>query len=316
MSSATEKGRPKGRRRWSIVLAVLAVAVVAAAWFASSRAPRPVARDVAIWTLRSIRVAHELAWLFATVGVVVLGWRVVQGRRAGLRRPRSARGLLACGSILLGLAGLELAASAYQARAHRIVAGPGIVPDSRGKSARPDDLYLVVLGESSAMGEPYAVWFSVGRIVEWQLRLIFPGRRIRVDVLAENGATLERAIRKLDALPRRPDAVIVYAGHNEISGRFPLGRAVPHYADEVTPLDRLAGRIWRVSPLDRMLQEGLDDQGKDAPPLGQRRLIDVPAFSAEEFSRLRRDFRSRLEALVDGCGRSGILPILIIPPRR
>ncbi len=306
--------RPRGRRR-PVFLAGLAVSIVAATWFGSSWVPRPVAREAAIWALRSIRIAHGLAWPVAAAGAVGLGARVVRGRRAGCPRPGSARGLLAFGSTLIGLAGLDLAALAYQARAHRVVDRPRIVPDAWAKSARPADLYLVVLGESSALGEPYAAWLSVGRIVEWQLRPVFPDRNVRVDVLAEPGATLERAVARFEVLPRKPDAVIVYSGHNEVSGRFPLGRATPHYLDEVTPLDRLSARVASVSPLDRMLLEGIDSQGKDGPPrVERRRLVDVPACGPAEFAGLRRDFRARLEALVVGCVRSGILPILIIPP--
>jgi hypothetical protein len=315
MPDATEEDRPTGRRWRPAILAVLFVVVVSAIWFASSRVPRPLAREAAAWTLLSIRVVHELAWLFAPAGIVVLGWRVVRGRRLGIRRPKSARWLLACGSILLGLATLELTASVYRAKAHRILTDPVVVPDPQAEPAMPGDLYLVVLGESSARGVPYWMWLSVGRIVERELRLVFPGRRVLVEVLAEDGATLEQALGKLSSLKYMPAAVIVYAGHNEVSGRFPLGRAVPHYADEVTLIDHLSAWVRRVSPLDQMLQEGLDTQGRDGPPrVEQRRLVDVPVCTPEESARLRHDFQARLEALVLGCGRAGVLPILVIPP--
>ena len=57
-----------------------------------------------------------------------------------------------------------------------------------------DDLSIVVVGESSAIGVPYQPWLSVGQVVGWQLEQVFPGRTIRVDVRAEGGICLERAV--------------------------------------------------------------------------------------------------------------------------
>src|SRR5215468_7496820 len=38
------------------------------------------------------------------------------------------------------------------------------------------DVTIVVVGESSAEGVPYRDWLSVGKIVAWQLRRLFPQR--------------------------------------------------------------------------------------------------------------------------------------------
>ena len=91
---------------------------------------------------------------------------------------------------------------------------------------------LVVVGESSAAGAPFEKWLSIGRIVAWQLGEVIPGRRVRALVLASPGDTLETQYHRLAELRRRPDAVIVYCGHNEFLARIPWSRKVPHYRDD------------------------------------------------------------------------------------
>ena len=85
---------------------------------------------------------------------------------------------------------------------------------------------IVVIGESSALGVPYEDWLSVGAIVGRELERAIPSRRFRVEILAEKGATLEAMHLKLAGLTRRPDALIVYSGHNEFLARFSFSNRV------------------------------------------------------------------------------------------
>ncbi len=48
----------------------------------------------------------------------------------------------------------------------------------------------------------------------------FPSRRFECEILAWLGDSLEMQHRKLATLKRRPDAVIIYSGHNEFAARF------------------------------------------------------------------------------------------------
>ena len=313
MLSTQERLERRRRRVRAAAVVVLAAAGVAAAWLGSGRAPRRVSRAVAIGALRAMRAGHMAVWPVASVGVVVLAWRVARGRCLGCRRTKSAKVLVACGSALLGLLAIEEAAFAYRTRAHRVAVGPAILRANKPKKGATDTIKLVVLGESSARGVPYPV--TIGHIVQRQLQKVFPQRRVEFKILAENGATLEQALRKLDGLTEPPDAVILYSGHNEICGRFPLARTVSHYYDELTWLDRLAEVVQSVSPLDGLIQDALDAQGKDADPRPQdRRMIDLPACTPAERQQIRTDFQARLEGLLAYCRRSGSLPILVIPP--
>ena len=72
----------------------------------------------------------------------------------------------------------------------------------------------------------------MGRIVAWKLGEVIPDRRFRALVLAKPGDTLEGQYRKLAGLRSRPDAVIIYCGHNEFFSRIPCSRKVHQYRDE------------------------------------------------------------------------------------
>ncbi len=129
--------------------------------------------------------------------------------------------------------------------------------------------------------------------------------------------TLRGQYRKLAGLKRRPDAMIVYCGHNEFLDGVPWSRRVIHYLDEQPPLlrriDELAGRY---SPLCSLARETADKYRAAAiPPPGlDHPLVDSPAYTADEYDAYLTNFRRRLEAIASYCDRIGALPILVLPP--
>ncbi|HEY2157335.1 MAG TPA: hypothetical protein VGH33_17030, partial [Isosphaeraceae bacterium] len=176
--------------------------------------------------------------------------------------------------------------------------------------------HLVVIGGSGALGHPYSPNASIGQIVAWGLERSLPGRRFRADVLAELGASLSDQHKKLAGVRQRPAAVIVYAGHNEFTGRFEEERSVD--LDEA-PANPLLHRLYRASissPLCRLIYESLSKNRLDGPPplMSRHRLIDAPMFTPSEAADVLDDFRRRLEAIVVWSVRVGALPILIIEP--
>ena len=184
-----------------------------------------------------------------------------------------------------------------------------------GFAAADQELYLVVTGESSALGEPYHPWLSVGQLVGWQLERVFPGRRIRVELRAAGGLRLEQAVRLLSDLQRRPDAIIVFAGHNEFQGRYGWSRNVCHYVEE-GPESPLALLGWAVaSATTWMILTTIDlYYGEAAPPRRvTRELVDHPTCTPREYAVIRDDFQLRLDKLTEYCMRIGSLPILIVP---
>ena len=113
------------------------------------------------------------------------------------------------------------------------------LPEAAARPAANREVSIAVVGESSARGEPYHPWVSVGQIVAWQLQRVFPETRFHVEVLAEGGLCLEQSVLLLFDLNRRPDLVVVFSGHNEFQTRYGWSRNVRHYVEE-GPRSRLA----------------------------------------------------------------------------
>ena len=178
------------------------------------------------------------------------------------------------------------------------------------------EISILVIGESSARGEPYEPWVSVGQIVGWKLESVFPGRKIEVDVRARGGFCLEQALLPLLDLDRKPDAVILFSGHNEFHARYGWSRNVARYAEEgpesLLGLQALARSMSSTthqifSVLDRFYGEA------PPPPHVTRELVDHPSFTPREFAYLREEFQRRLDSLAVYCNRIGALAILIVP---
>lgn len=286
--------------------------------------PRWFQRGIVVAFLNGLLAAYVLA-LVSAVGLLVAG--VILARRPGplLRRPRLARLLLLASSVLLGVLGLEAATAAWMGWLHRAPAPPPRAADpadnlptrfeAAGSPGGP--LRLLVIGESSGRGEPYHPWLSVGQIVGWQLERTVLRRPVQVDVWATGGATLESMHQKLADLTYRPDALIVFSGHNEFQARYAWSRNPPYYPDQQPGKVEasLLELVLRRSPVCRLVLETLDRQRVDAIPPERvtRELVDRPTCSPRERADILADFRRRVEAIAAYGESLGTLPVFIVP---
>jgi lysophospholipase L1-like esterase len=184
-------------------------------------------------------------------------------------------------------------------------------------SGPSDDVSILVVGESSAEGVPYKDWLSVGKIVAWKLRRIFPQRMFHVEVQARAGWTLEQMHQKLAESPRRPDVVILYAGHNEFASRYGWSDSVAYYHDDPRPCwpVRLTEAVAAHSPICRLLAErSARERIAARPPEQHRPMVDVPSCSGDQYAERLKDFQSRLAAILEDLKQAGVLTILIVPP--
>jgi hypothetical protein len=273
--------------------------------------PRPIRRGLTEAFLQTVLAVYYVLVLVALFGTVIFGWLLARSFGIKKVRPGIARLFLASLSCLLALILLELGAAGRRAWMHRF---PTL--STRFAASPPEDYRIVVLGESSASGEPFWPWLSVGQIVAWQLSEAVADRRFDCEMLAFPGDSLEMQHQKLADLQRRPDAVIIYAGHNEFAARYEEERE--GWLDEQagTGLARLAYRATLSSSFCSLAYEIISKNRLDRPPpLALRHeLIDPPLCSHVESAEIRDDFSRRLEALVSYCDQIGALPILIIPP--
>ena len=275
--------------------------------------PRAPGRRLTELFLRSLLVAYMSAVVVIPLVLTVSVWIVVRARQRGQRKPMAARLALLCGSAGLAVLGLELAASAWLAWIHRLPLLPTEFPSS---ATAQNELSLVVIGGSSALGYPYDPTISIGQIVAWKLEQVRPDRRVDLDIRANLGKNLEDMHMGLVTLQRRPDALIVFSGHNEFLSRFETMRDAGY---SEAPEGLLLHGLYRLSlysPLCLWVYETVRNHRLGGPPpaLNHHLLIDVPAFTSSEFLQILADFRRRLEAIVDYCEQIGAVPILVIPP--
>ncbi len=303
--------------------------------------PRWLVRGASLGFLWSMLVLVVMAVPAVITGGVWAALAALYARRrhdaaALVRAVRMLSLAVSCG---LGLIAVELICQAKQRYTQRIPALPtrfaarpsyavptiisiadaeknGVRATDAGSAATEDELYLVVVGESSARGEPYHPWLSVGQLIGWQLERVFPGRKVRVDVRANGGLCLEQAILLLADLEQRPDAIIVFAGHNEFQARYGWSRNVRHYVEEgpESPL-ALLEMARRATGTTRTILATIDLYYAEAapPPRVTRELVDHPTCTPTEYAMLRDEFHFRLEKLVEYCNRIGSLPVLIMP---
>ena len=157
------------------------------------------------------------------------------------------------------------------------------------------DIDLVVMGESSAAGVPFSSWLSLGSILTWKMSEAIPDRPIRPRVIARSGDTLEWQHRELTNLPRRPELLIIYCGHNEFTSRLAGSRDLAYYFDEWLPTGRemLVDQIERSSWVCGLIRETAEKCriAIPPPPSDHRKLVDVPVYSSSEYSTLVTEFR-------------------------
>jgi len=290
----------------SIGLGLLA-ATVGPAWFREQ--PREQKQRVVEGLIQGMFLVHDLLILAALAALpLLLG--LLKARQLK-RRPRSLEvGVLACFSCLVSLAGLELTAAAWRGWTHRLPALP-----THFEPSSPGALRIVVLGGSSALGEPYRPWVSVGQIVARRLQDALPDRQVSCQILAWLGEDLEAQQKRLATITDRPDILIVYSGHNEFAARFEEERQawLDRVADSVA--GRLTQRIRLASPFCRLVEELASKSRLDLPPLsGRHRLIDPPQASESETADIVADFTRRLDAIAGYCDNLGAVAILIVPP--
>ena len=120
---------------------------------------------------------------------------------------------------------------------------------------------VFVQGGSSAAGYPYYYGGSFSRMLEQRLQQTWPGRRIEVvntAVAAVNSYTILDQVDEI--LEHEPDAVLLYAGHNEYYGALGAGSAESLGRERRVVNLYLSLRSWRTLQAIRLLMS----QGRNA----------------------------------------------------
>ena len=87
-------------------------------------------------------------------------------------------------------------------------------------SAVEGEIHVAAVGGSTMLGFPYEPHYSIGHVLAWQLRQMYPQHKVRLENLSVTGANLEQALARLGDLKQAPDLILVYSGHNQFFHRL------------------------------------------------------------------------------------------------
>ena len=178
----------------------------------------------------------------------------------------------------------------------------------------PETFRILVQGESTTEGYPYGFGASPAGMLQQRLQRTFPERKIEVVTTAMSAVNTYTLLDFSDEiLEQHPDAVVIYAGHNEYVGILGVGSGFS------------VGR-WRPAVLSflwlkdlRILQLARRALTPDQPERPRRRNRSLMATIVSEkripygsplYRRGLEQYRANLRALLKRYRRAGV-PVLI-----
>jgi hypothetical protein len=184
------------------------------------------------------------------------------------------------------------------------------------ENKRPDALRIVVQGESSAAGYPYGLGASLAGMLQQRLQNQYPNRYVEViqtSMAAVNSYTLLDFSDEILAI--KPDAVVIYAGHNEYLGIMGVGSAFANHARAATLL-MLKLKDLRIYQLLQRIYVGL--QPLPAPTeAGNKRTLMAQvarnkniAMDSDVYEQGLAQFEGNMQILLDKYHRAGV-PVYI-----
>ena len=144
----------------------------------------------------------------------------------------------------------ELRASPQVVRRYVPSLGPPIarIDPFPFRRSKPKNGYrIVVQGGSTAAGFPYGRWAGLAGMLSDRLEATFPDREIEVvstAMAAVNSYTLADLVDEIIEI--EPDAVLVYAGHNEYLGILGVGSALSGSTSRIVARMQLRLRKLRL----------------------------------------------------------------------
>ncbi|HKG95385.1 MAG TPA: hypothetical protein VKA84_25925, partial [Gemmatimonadaceae bacterium] len=182
---------------------------------------------------------------------------------------------------------------------------------------RPGAFRIVFQGESSAQGFPYGHGAAPARMLEQRLQSTWPGQEIEVVNTALTAISSYTLLDQADEIVgQRPDAVLIYTGHNEYYGALGAGSA--RSVGEWRPLVRAYLALRRLRTV-QLLERALGGGGGATPSSdreGARTVMQVMAgeqripLGSRRYRIGLEQFRANLDALLARYAARGI-PVLI-----
>ena len=180
----------------------------------------------------------------------------------------------------------------------------------------PGTFRVFVQGESSAAGFPYGLGASPAGALEQRLERAFPEREIEVVSTAMAAVTSYALLDFCDEIiAQRPDAVVIYVGHNEYLGILGVGSTMRYSSHPWITRAFLAARPLRLFQWLASVYAGLRPRSPAAHAAADSLMARVAGtrsipLGSGLYERGLEQFRDNLGELLDRYERAGI-PVLI-----
>jgi len=173
------------------------------------------------------------------------------------------------------------------------------------KDKAPGTFRVFVQGESSAAGFPYGLGASLAGVLDQRFERAFPDREVEVISTAMAAVNSYALLDFADEiLEQRPDAVVIYVGHNEFLGILGVGSTLRLAGSPWLTRAFLAVRDWRLFQLLARAHAAVREDGKTRTTASADTLMaavagerSIPLRSAL-FDAGREQFRRNLGALL------------------
>jgi len=258
---------------------------------------------VAAGSFRNARLVHIAGPLLVTLVLLLAAEAAL--RVAGFQRDTSAAGDPLAHTLPLFR---PVTGPDGQVRLQRHDAPVGFLRDKPANGFR-----VFVVGESSAFGFPFGPEFAFTRFLQERLAAAMPGRTVEVVNAAIPGIGSWHVRRVVDEIAAyRPDVLLVYMGHNELTrsepdGPGPFGRlAAQSRLYQLAALAAQASRRWVQGPIDTKQMRSVTD------PFGsiRDRARGIETLPLSERPRMLARFADNLRAIVTTAQAAGARVIL------
>ncbi|MEJ2522951.1 MAG: tetratricopeptide repeat protein [Gammaproteobacteria bacterium] len=182
------------------------------------------------------------------------------------------------------------------------------------RAEKPKDGFrLFVMGGSTAAGFPYGKWASLAGMLERRLRREYPWRTVEVIPVAMSAInSWALADFTPEILAHQPDAVIIYAGHNEYLGILGVGSAFGGGSPGLTRLT-LALREFRLLALANRAWASLageDDSPRDGTLMARVAAEQRIPLESSLYRAGLEQFRENLGRILGPMAENGV-PVFI-----
>ena len=198
-------------------------------------------------------------------------------------------------------------------------AAPGVSIETAFFAAQkpPGSFRVFVQGESSAAGFPYGLGAALAGALDRRLEQAYPEREIEVISTAMAAVTSYALVDFADLIiAQKPDAVVIYVGHNEFLGILGVGSTMRLASSPALTRAFLAVRDWRLFQLLGRAFAGVRPTGLPPPSASSDSLMARVAgdrsiaLGSDTFERGARQFEDNLERLLGKYQAAGI-PVFI-----